>query len=117
MPRSYWFGACFAAMRAALHLAESHAAQHGAYDVYIRARYDMYRLREGAMVPARVVTCCFRNVHARSLYWFDSSPAGVLRGVASRGGSSGFDDARRGQGGSFARLLLRQSLLVPTPPR
>ena len=80
----------FAAMRAALHLAESHAAQHGAYDVYIRARYDMYRLREGAMVPARVVTCCFRNVHARSLYWFDSSPAGVLRGVASRGGGDNF---------------------------
>merc|ERR1711965_402891 len=66
----------FAGMRAATRLADAHAAAHGAYDVYVRARYDMYRLREGTAVPERVATCCFHDVQKRTLYWFDSSPGG-----------------------------------------
>ena len=76
----------FAGMRTATRLADAHAAAHGAYDVYVRARYDMYRLREGTAVPERVATCCFHDVQKRTLYWFDSSPGGVVAGVPSRGG-------------------------------
>ena len=49
----------FGAMRIALDLADRSAMR---YDVYVHARYDMYRFREGTNVPARVSGCCFAHL-------------------------------------------------------
>ena len=81
----------FGAMRIALDLADRSAMR---YDVYVRARYDMYRLREGTNVPARVSGCCFAHLDPDCLYWFDSTPTGVVSGQRTRGGGDNFLWAR-----------------------
>jgi len=82
----------FYAMRVACSMARS----HGQYDLFVRARPDMYRLRQGGRVPVCVLKCCFQNVAPDELYVLDATPQGLptnesaARRIAYVGGGDNF---------------------------
>jgi len=82
-------------MRVAARMADDHVARHGfaPFDVYVRARPDMYRLRQGGSLPRCVVSCCFNATVDGALYTAEATPGGV-RERGDVGGGDNFVWAR-----------------------
>jgi hypothetical protein len=82
-------------MRVAARMADEHVARHGfaPFDVYVRVRPDMYRLRQGGSLPRCVVSCCFNATVDGALYTAEATPGGV-RERGDVGGGDNFVWAR-----------------------